>query len=51
MANCVNEYIHELTGSELTTKSVAYLLQRKIADRVAKTGLFKTKLWQKLRNR
>lgn len=50
MANCVNDFIYELTGAKLTTKSGAYLLQRKFADRVAKTGLFKTKLWRKFRN-
>lgn len=50
MANCVNEFIYELTGNRVSRKSPMYLLQRKIADKVATTGLFETKLWKSIRS-
>lgn len=49
MANCVNDLIFELTGNKISKRSTVYLFQRRIADKIASTGLFETKFWRMFR--
>lgn len=49
MANCVNDFICELTGDKVSKKSIVYLMKKVLADKVAKTGLFETKFWNRFR--